>query len=165
MDNDTLYNISDDLLTVIEKGVVFDQETGEVYFDESDTEALAMRLADKLEGVQAVSSAKRARAAYLESEAKRISAMAKALKKSADSLDAYAVKCVQPLGRVETDHYVIGTRTTEAVQVVDETAVPTRFMREKTSWSVDKAAVKKAIKEGESVPGCALVKNVNLTVK
>ncbi len=161
----TLYDISADTLNVIEGGIVFDEETGEVLFDSENVDALVMSLAEKLEAVQVVSSEKRARAAYLDGEAKRMSAMAKALKKSAESLDAYAVKCVEPLGKVETDHYVIGTRKSEAVQVLDETAVPTRFMRAKTTYSVDKAAVKRAIKEGEAVPGCALVKNVNLSVK
>lgn len=161
----SLYAISGDLLAVIENGIVFDEETGEVYFDEGDVDALAERLADKVEAVQVVSREKRGRADFLRREAKRLESTARALENAADSLDAYAVKCVSPLGRIETAHYTIGTRTTDAVQVLDESAVPSDYLRVKTSMSVDKAAVKRDLKAGVDVPGCALVKNVHLSVR
>lgn len=163
--SETLYNISSALLQVIEQSIIFDEETGEVYFDESDTDALTVQLVDKLEAVQVVSSQKRDRAAYLKAEAKRLTNAAKALEKTADSLDSYAVKCVEPFGKLETDHYTIGTRKTDAVQVLDEEAVPSEYLTRKETVSVNKQAVKAALKAGESVPGCALVKNVHLTVR
>lgn len=163
--SESLYSIASNMTELIEKGIVFDEDTGEVFFDESDMEGLAESLEKKLEAVQVVSTQKRQRAEFLESEAKRFRNAASALRKSAQSLDEYAVKCVKPLGRVETDHFSIGTRTSEAVQVLDEGKVPQKYLREKKSYSVDKVAVKAALKAGDSVPGCALIKNVNIAVK
>lgn len=163
--SDNLYNISSNLMTVIEGGIVVDEDTGEVLFDADNVEALELQLADKLEAITVVSDNKMARAQFLRTEAKRFIEAAKQLEAQAKSLGEYAVKCVEPFGKLETDHYVLSTRTTEAVDVLDMAEVPLDYLRKKVDVTVDKTKVKAALKAGESVPGCALVKNVHLVVK
>jgi hypothetical protein len=164
-ESSTLYEISSTLQTVIENGIVFDEETGEVFFDAEDTDALSIRLADKLEGLQVVSSSKRERAKYFKEEAKRLNEAAKLLEKSADSLDAYALKCVEPLGKIQTDHYTISTRKCDSIEILDATLLPSEYVREKITTSPDKTKIKEAIKNGKSVPGAAVVKNVHLSIR
>lgn len=164
--SDTLYAISQDLQVAIDGGIVFDEETGEILFDSDSIDALTVSLANKLEASQAVATAKRAKAATIKAEVKRLSDWAKRLEAAADSLDAYCLRCVEPLeGRIETDHYSIGTRTSDRLEVLDEAAIPAEYLREKVTVSVDKAKAKAALKAGEEVPGCALVKNITLNVR
>lgn len=56
-------------------------------------------------------------------------------------------------------------RTSEALIVDDESKVSSEYARVKTIVSVDKAAAKKAIKEGLDVPGCHIEKRRCLTIK
>lgn len=53
----------------------------------------------------------------------------------------------------------------ESVKVEDETAIPPDYFVEKTTRSLDKATVKKAIKDGFSVAGCHLERGTRLEIK
>ena len=57
--SESLYSIASNMTELIEKGIVFDEDTGEVFFDESDMDGLAESLEKKLEAVQVVSTRRR----------------------------------------------------------------------------------------------------------
>jgi len=54
-------------------------------------------------------------------------------------------------------------RKSEVCEIEDETAIPHEYI--KTTYAVDKAAVKKKLKNDEQVTGARLVEKMNLQVK
>lgn len=51
-----------------------------------------------------------------------------------------------------------------SVNIIDEAQIPTLFIKEKITKSVDKVAIKNAIKKGVEVPGAELVQSYSLVV-
>ena len=66
--------------------------------------------------------------------------------------------------KFESLNVVFSTRKTQKVEV-DESVLDKRYMREKVEYSADKDLIKKAIANGEEVPGAWIETNINLTVK
>ena len=56
-------------------------------------------------------------------------------------------------------------RRTKSLVVADADAVPDSWMRENVTVSLDKTAITKALKAGESVPGCELVDKTSATIR
>lgn len=165
--NDSLYKISSDLLTVIEGGIVYDEETGEIYFDETSINDLVCSMAKKVEAVGLYAEGRRALAKARRDAAKKMMESARLLEAEADRLDSYALKCVKTVGGVvESDIATIKVRKCPpSVEVIDEASVPEAYWTEKVTRSVNKSLVKKAISGGGTVAGCALVSNEKLEVK
>lgn len=69
------------------------------------------------------------------------------------------------INRVETPFTIIRLQPSESVNVVDELQIPKEYIKEKITQSIDKVAIKKAIKDGKSVSGVTLEKNNNLVIK
>ena len=72
---------------------------------------------------------------------------------------------VELFGDIQTDLYKIGLRASESTIIENEDDVPAKFKVIKQTIVVDKAAVKNAIKNGETVKGAYLQKNNNLSIK
>jgi hypothetical protein len=51
-----------------------------------------------------------------------------------------------------------------SVNIVDEAQIPALFIKEKITKSVDKVAIKNAMKDGKEVPGAELVQSYSLVV-
>ena len=51
-----------------------------------------------------------------------------------------------------------------SVNIIDEAQIPSLFIKEKITKSVDKVAIKNAIKEGKEVPGAEIVQSYSLVV-
>lgn len=68
-------------------------------------------------------------------------------------------------GKIETGIHTVSTRKSESIVITHEEQLPNDFKIMKLTTSPDKAAIKKAIKAGESVPGAELVTNNNLSIK
>lgn len=58
---------------------------------------------------------------------------------------------------------VISFRKSVSVVIDDENEVPETFR--KVSWTLDKTAIKEAIKNGENVPHASLQENMNIQIK
>ena len=60
----------------------------------------------------------------------------------------------------------VNFRKSESVEVLDENLIPAEYIRTtvKTTTSPDKTAIKKAIKSGQTIGGCALVQKINTKV-
>jgi len=65
--------------------------------------------------------------------------------------------------KIKTDLFSFFIRDSEALSIADEDNIPRQFLRIKKE--VDKVAIKKAIKDGEEIEGCYIVKNRSLGVK
>lgn len=61
--------------------------------------------------------------------------------------------------------FTLSFRKSEAVVITDEAALPTKYLRTKTTITPDKTAIKKAINSGETVEGAVLQEKKNLQIK
>lgn len=67
--------------------------------------------------------------------------------------------------KVENATMRLSLRHTTATEVDDLDALPAEFKTTKVEVVADKTAIKKAIQQGEAVPGAHLVENVSLQIK
>lgn len=151
-----LYEINEEIEALIDKA------TGEIT-DADALEALQMERADKVRNIVLYVKNLRADAkAYGDEEAafrlRRQRAEAKA-----DWLTLYLKKHLdgQP---VKEPLFEISWRTSKATDIVDESAVPVDYKK----WQapkIDKDAILRALKAGQTVPGARLVERQNMTIK
>lgn len=162
----SLYEIRQDLLTVIEGGYVFDEETGEVFWSSDDFDRLAETYDAKVEACGCYVKNLQAEAEMLKAEEQALAKRRKAIESKEKWMRDYLLANLQEFGEAGFSAKAkVSTRKSEAVQVLDVSQIPDEFMRVKTTATPDKAAIKKALKNGESVPGAAIVQNVNLVLK
>lgn len=67
--------------------------------------------------------------------------------------------------KVETPTLKLSFRKSESVEIEDENQVPKEYIKIKTTTSIDKVALKAAIKEGKVIAGATLIKKDNLQIK
>ncbi len=75
------------------------------------------------------------------------------------------VRAVQEFGTVRAGTYTIGVRQTEECVIEDSSRVPDKFKTVKMDVQVDKVAIKKALKEGEHVPGVHIQHNQHPVIR
>lgn len=163
----SLYEIASDLYTVINDGLIFDEDTGEIVWDGENLGELQATFDDKAEAVAMFVK-------NLEADAEAIKAEEQALKKrrevkerKADRLREYLLECldVNGLSLVDTPKARISTRRSTYVNVTDDGKVPESFRKVKTVESIDKTAIGKALKAGDEVDGCELAERRSLQIR
>lgn len=101
----------------------------------------------------------------IDTEIKRLQAMKKANNNLVDRLKSnihYAMNTFE-INELIAGLNKISFRKSEAVNILDENAIPPQFyVLEK---KIQKADIKKAIKEGSIIPGAELVQNKNIQIK
>lgn len=164
---DTLLSLAADLETVIEGGMVIDEETGEILFDSENLDALQATAAQKFLATSIYAGKQRKQAESLRELAKALTESAKAMERKAERVELYMLNCARAAGgEIKTDTITVKVRKCPAsVEILDEGDVPEAYWAEKVTRSIDKAAIKEAIKAGEYVPGAALVQREKVTVK
>lgn len=150
-----LYNIDAQLMSLI------DQETGEVK-DLDAFIALTIEHNRLVEGVALwVQDLKR------QSEA--IAAEVKRLQERKEQVERQASLLAENLGtfldhqKFQGDLVTVSFRRTEAVEVERDAELPPELTR--TKVEPDKTAIKAALKAGQTVPGCSLVKNISTIIR
>lgn len=165
----TLLSLATDLETVIEGGMVIDEETGEVMFDSENLDALQVTAAQKFLATDAYRYKQRAIADDMRDMAKKMHmyymCRAKAAERKAERIDWYMLNCARAAGgEIKTDTITVKVRKCPAsVEILDEGDIPEAYW--KVTRSLDKTAIKEAIKAGEYVPGAALVQREKVSVK
>ena len=101
-------------------------------------------------------------------EKKRLDAIIKAKERSSEAMSTRLHDAMLLFGipKIEIDGGVGGVlsfRKSEQVVIEDENKVPEAFR--KVTWTLDKTAIKQAIKDGEDIEGATLQTNMNLQVK
>ena len=106
-------------------------------------------------------------AAAAKAEKERLTALQRFYENTYNRLDNALKKAMVATGhdKVETPTMRLSLRRTTATEVDDLDAVPAEFKTTKVELVADKAAIKKAIQQGEDVPGAHLVENVSLQIK
>jgi hypothetical protein len=69
------------------------------------------------------------------------------------------------INRLETPPLKISFRKSESVEIDDESAISFAYLKEKITYTIDKTAIKEAIKKGEVVAGARLQVNQNIQIK
>ena len=102
----------------------------------------------------------------IDDEIKRLQAMKKSNDTLVSRLKTNLLQAVSIFGSYEAGFVKIGTRKSKQVVVdYDVNDLPKQYKTVKVTETADKVAIKKALESGETVYGCRLVENVNLTIK
>jgi hypothetical protein len=102
----------------------------------------------------------------IDDEIKRLQAMKKSNDALVSRLKTNLLQAVSIFGNYEAGFVKIGTRKSKQVIVdYDVNDLPKQYKTVKVTETADKVAIKKALESGETVYGCRLVENVNLTIK
>ena len=106
-------------------------------------------------------------AAAAKAEKERLAALQKFYENTYNRLDNALKTAMVATGRdkVETPTMRLSLRRTTATEVDDLDALPMEYKTTKVEVVADKTAIKKAIQQGEDVPGAHLVENVSLQIK
>ena len=163
----SLYQIDNAVLTVLEDGLVFDEETGEILFDPDNLDELEVERNAKLEAVALFIKSLEAESAAMSEEERKLAERRGRNDRKAERLRRYLSDSMQRFGdtKLETARVSLGFRRSESVEVIDQAALPVEFIKVKMTETPDKAAIKKALKAGQQVAGAQLVENKNLQIK
>jgi hypothetical protein len=101
----------------------------------------------------------------IDEEIKRLQLLKRRNQQVLDFLQKGLVQAVTEHGTIRTGTHTIGVRQSEECVVEDSERIPDRFKTVRMDIQVDKIAVKKAIKAGESVPGAHLQTNLHPSIK
>ena len=170
MTNNTLYEIRSDYKNLVDMLELMMDEEIDIEKLEAINEKLAINrseLMDKSEAYAAVISKKKARAAYLKDEAKRLSAMAARELKVVDSLSERISEAMtdQGIPKIETAHFKFSFRKSTSVKITDMSVIPDRFKRVKVVTEPDKTKLKNHLKAFGELDGAELVETQNLQIK
>lgn len=165
----TLYEINSQIEALLDRMYeTVDEEIGEVNEDiTAELAELNMARDQKLDNIGAYIK-------NLDAEAKAIKDEMDALKKRLDSkknkiesLKEYVANDLQYHGdtKKESPRVVFSFRKSKAVEITDESLIPSGYIVTKTETRVDKIAIKHAIDECCEVPGAVLVDRLSLQIK
>ena len=152
-----LYEIDREIMACI------DAETGEI-IDFERLETLQMERGQKVENIALWIKNLKAEALALKAEKDAFAEREKAAKAKIESLSAYLTTALNGQ-KFSTSRVAVSFRSSEAVEITDESAIPREFIREKVETAPDKTAIKEALKSGVKIAGAQLVKNLNPQIK
>ena len=100
-------------------------------------------------------------------EIKRLQAIVKVNDNLVNRLKDNLLLAVKTFGSFEVGFVKFGTRKSTSVQVVDEmiNQLPNEYKTIKVTEAPNKAEIKKALQDGIEIDGCALIENINLSIK
>lgn len=161
-----LFDIDERLAACVklDESRVVDTESGEI-IDLEAIAALEMERDKKIENLGCWYKNLLAEAEALKAQKNAFAEREKAKKAAAESLKGFLARYLNGK-KFETAKVAMSFRKSEAVEFDAKCIgdVPEEFLKFKDP-ELDKVAVKKAIKAGESVPGCELVARQNLQIK
>lgn len=98
-------------------------------------------------------------------ESKRLSTKAKALETKAERLKDYLNRemTAMKLNKLKAGVFTLSYRKSEALAIDDEQAISDEY--KKVSYTLDKVAIKKALKDKIEVAGARLIENRNLQIR
>lgn len=159
-------DLIDTLLGMDEEGI--DGETGLV-FDVTLLDKLEMERGEKIENLLLYTAQLTADAEDISDYIAKLTARAKAKKDKADSLKKWLADEITRYGdkAFETQRIKATVRTTDKVNIIDQSLLPAEFLRFKPAPAPepDKTAIKNAIKAGQQLSGAELVASKTVQIK
>lgn len=153
-----LYQIDREILSCV------DPETGEI-LDFERLDALQMDKRQKIENVACWVKNLKADEAAFQAEKNALADREKSTRAKRERLERYLADILQGEKFSTAKCAVSFRRTPERVEIADESAIPAQYFREQVVKAPDKNAIKAALKNGESIAGCALVSSLSMSVK
>ena len=104
----------------------------------------------------------------IKAEVERLQGRAGIIKKQRESLKTYLQVAMESTGKdkFKTSFYSFTIRNNPAsVQIVDESAIPSAFIREVTEKRIEKKAIAEVLKSGVEVAGCTLTQSRSLVIR
>ena len=150
---------------LLKKYYLLENDEGELTENwEKELDSLGDHINDKIEACCKLVGSFEQRAAIIDAEIKRLQALKKSHEGRAIGLKNWLTYC---LGgeNTATDLFKLQFRKTEAVEIVDESLIPPQYLREKVTVSPAKDEIKADLKNGATIPGAALKKNISLIIK
>jgi hypothetical protein len=100
-------------------------------------------------------------------EIERLKYLKQVNEKSIDRLKESVKNAMEIYGieKIETPILKLSFRKSESVEIENEALIPSFYFTEKTTRTISKTEIKKAIQEGSDVPGASLKTNQNLQIK
>lgn len=152
MNTDRLFKVSDDESVDTETGEVFNKE----YLDN-----LPMEQEEKSRNVGLVIKNMSNDMEQIDREIKRLTAMKKSTQSKIESLKSYILAYGCPVKDVAVT--IRFSKGRESVEVKKGAYLPDPFR--KYTWVPDKVEIAKALKEGQEIAGCRLVRKPSVSVK
>ena len=151
----SLYNITNSFITLFEKA-----ENGELTEEEGNDLALALK--NKSTSIIGYVRNSELMSEAIKNEIDRLTAMKKAVDNRIDKFKEYVKENMQHL-EVEKIETELGTlsigKNPASVEIYDETLIADEYKKEKVTVSIDKTAIKNAIKNGKNVQGAILIED------
>ena len=162
-----LYKIDKAYLDVIENGFSFDDETGEVLFDESMIDQLEGEFYDKIDNICAYIKNQEALKAGISEEVKVLNDRKKSTDKKIDYLKKLITDSMErrEVKKIETPRNRISFRKSVSVNVLDENQIDGSYFVEKVERKLDKKTLLADLKNGVEVDGAELLEKQNIQIK
>lgn len=152
----TLYEINSALLECV------DEETGEI-IDFEQLNELLMERNTKIEKVALWIKNLDALAVSIKAERDALDKRMKLTENKSKSLQEWLKNALDGQ-KFETARVCVSFRKSESTEI-DANVLDKKWCREKVTYTPDKTAIKKAIKEGQTVVGARIVVNQNVQIK
>ena len=104
----------------------------------------------------------------IDQEIKRLQDLKKAKNNAIDRMKESVLNAMNIYGieKVTSPTITVSIRKNpESVEIINEEQIPSKFLKEKTTVSIDKVAIKKAIQSGENIEGAVLTRSESLSIK
>ena len=159
----TLYEIESEYINLINdienaEGEITDEQNELLIINESQLKGKTMAYLEVIKSKEAFNS-------NIDNEIKRLQAMKKQNNNLVNRLNNSLLDAVKLYGDITSGLTTFTTRKSESVTIEDEEKISQDFKTQKLVISVDKLAIKKAIKDGINVPGASISTNFNLRIK
>jgi hypothetical protein len=162
-----LYQIAHDYRHMVE-ALTNTQDDARTIADTIEAESWPLEV--KAQSVAYAPKILEAEADAIEAAAKEMMQRAKAKRNRADNIREYLKTCMEVAGvtKIDCPHFAITIkRNPPAVDIFEPSLIPAEFLRQPPPPppSIDKAAIKEAIKAGREVPGALLDAGTRLEIK
>lgn len=168
----TLYGISKEMIAMEELWeMAIDEETGEVKdaaLLEELQQGIETTLKEKSADIVKYYKNRDSLVESIDKEIKRLQELKKIGEKKQDSFKNYIKMCMEKMGvkKIETSNGNISLRKTpESVELIDEEIIPEKFKTTVQLEKISKTDIKKALQEGEEVPGATLKRGMSINIK
>lgn len=167
----SIYNISNDLKKIYEdldNGNGIDLETGEIKPEIMQQLSISRNeLETKAVDYGYVIKAFDDEIDIIDREIERLEERKAYVKKNKERMKTIVSSAMEEFGinKIKSETLQLSFRKSESVDVFDESLVDDKFKKVKTEISLDKTAIKNAIKNGEDVQGAKIVEKNNLQIK
>lgn len=160
-----LYDFTEEYLQAF-NAIQVDEESGEVLGLE-ELETLNAQLEDKLENVACYIKELERLAGDIKAEEAALAARRQSIESKALRLKKYLMQNMEAAGKngLETAKCKISFRGSSRVEIVQPDKLPAEFWAVSENKRPDRAAIKKLLAAGSSVPGAMIVEVRNINIK